>query len=112
VIEFWFAVGYVVLVDVEHHPLRFHFRLVGTEIVRREGIDPTGRYLGDVPLVELREMLDLAYRHAVAARAPVRNVRDPFLDGGMRRYEVIDLPLSSDGDTIDMQPVLRRPRQP
>jgi hypothetical protein len=101
-LEFTFALGNVVLIDVTHDPLRFRFRLVGTRIVNYEGIDPTGRYLDDLPLLELRQMLDGAYRHVVAAREPVRNMRERFLDGRMRRFEVLDLPLSSDGTTIDM----------
>jgi hypothetical protein len=101
-LEFRFALGNIVLVDVEHAPMRFRFRLVGTEVVKYEGVDPTGKYLDELHLAELRQMLDGAYRDAVAARVPVHNVRERFLDGRMRRFEVLDLPLSADGDTIDM----------
>jgi hypothetical protein len=101
-LEFKFALGNVVLIDVTHNPLRFRFRLVGTQIVQYEGVDPTGLYLEELPLVELRQMLDGAYRHLVAAREPMRNMRERFLDGRMRRFEVLDLPLSSDGETVDM----------
>jgi hypothetical protein len=101
-IEFRFALGHVVLVDVVPDPLRFHFRLVGTEIVRREGFDPTGQYLDQLQFTEIRDMLDGAYRAAVAAATPVHNIRQRVLDGRMRRYEALDLPLSADGRTIDM----------
>src|SRR5215467_5972175 len=35
-LEFGFALGHVVLVEVTRPPLRFRFRLVGTEVVRYE----------------------------------------------------------------------------
>jgi hypothetical protein len=101
-IEFQFVLGNVVLIDVTHDPLRFRFRLVGTNIVYHEGIDPTGLYLDELPLVEGRQVLDSAYRHVVAAREPVRNIRERILDGRTRRFEALLLPLSSDDKTVDM----------
>jgi hypothetical protein len=101
-LEFRFALGNVLLIDVTHNPLRFRFRLFGANLVYHEGIDPTGLYLEELPLVELRQMLDGAYRHVVAAREPVRNMRERVLDGRMRRFEALLLPLSSDGETVDM----------
>ena len=38
---------HVMLIDVEHAPLRFRYSLVGTEVVRNLGADMTGRYLDE-----------------------------------------------------------------
>src|SRR3546814_20411514 len=34
--------------DVEHHPFRIRYRLVGTRVVQATGMDITGRYLDEM----------------------------------------------------------------
>src|SRR5690242_10042588 len=49
-LEFWFAVGYVSLIDVSGAPgaRRYFFRLDGTRQVELFGVDFTGKYLHQV----------------------------------------------------------------
>jgi hypothetical protein len=39
---------YVFMVDLSGDPPRWRYRLIGTEIVARLGVEPTGRFLDDV----------------------------------------------------------------
>lgn len=92
------------LLDVEQHPLRFVFRLVGTGIVEFFGDDPTGR-----DLCEVFERFDetIAYRDlAMVAREGEPRWRrgTPVLsnDGTVDRLERVYLPCARDGTTVDM----------
>src|SRR5215471_13459596 len=53
-LDFPYALGYVMLVDVLREPLRFRVRLHGTEITRRVFYDLTGKLLDDIPDPEYR----------------------------------------------------------
>ncbi len=101
-VEIGFALGYILLIDVRHDPLRFRFRLVGTHTPRRQGIDLTGVWLDDLPLPEVRAAMQASYAEVVAARAPSRVVRDEVRDDLRLRWEVLRLPLAADGETVDM----------
>lgn len=101
-IDFSYALANVALVDVLREPLRFYFRVVGTEIARRDGVDLTGRYAEDHPLPQYRALLRQAYSDVVAAAAPAIFRRDRLMDDRLRQYEVLYLPLAADGVTVDM----------
>jgi hypothetical protein len=102
-IDLKYVLGKLLLVDVLREPLQFRFRLVGTELVKRLGVDLTGRTLDDYPDPEYREFLRQRYTAAVAARRPLSSIQTRLiLDGRLRRYEALLLPLASDGVTVDM----------
>jgi len=101
-LEFRYILGNIAIAEVERDPLRFRFRLVGTEIVQRDGTDLTGRYTEDHPQPEYRALMHRAYSEVIEAGQPRCHARERLLDGRMRRYEVLYLPLASDGQTIDM----------
>lgn len=100
--DFKFALGVVTLIDVLYEPLRFRFRLIGSVMAQRMGWDLTGRMVDDVPDAEYRESLVAAYRQMVADRQPSSTLYERQMDGKNRRFEVLRLPLASDGKTIDM----------
>jgi hypothetical protein len=52
-----FLLGSLSLLEVEPEPLRFRYRLVGTDIVDRLGFELTGRWLDDHPDPALRPFL-------------------------------------------------------
>jgi len=56
-----FLLGNLMIIDVTYDPLRFHFRLIGTNLACRMGRDWTGRPLDTYPGVEFREHLQKAY---------------------------------------------------
>ena len=95
--------GHVLLVDVEHAPRRFRFRLVGTEIVDSYGIDLTGKYTDAVMPDSYRRLIERHYTQAVDARSPVVH-RMEFSEWPGKVHELIrlTLPLSDDDDRVNM----------
>jgi hypothetical protein len=96
------------LVDVERRndcdtPYRFRYRLVGTGIVERNGSDPTGRYLDDFENRPFHETILADYARCAAERRPVAASRR-FMDATGRHwlYQRLVLPLSEDGDKVNM----------
>jgi hypothetical protein len=101
-LDFAYALGDITLVDVRHDPLRFSFRLDGSRHVERFGFDMTGRSLDEFPFPEMRLAIFESYRDVVEHREPRRHHRDLESSGRWFRYEALLLPLSGDGQTIDM----------
>lgn len=89
------------IIDVTHDPLRFHFRLIGSNLASRMGHDWTGRPLDIYPGVEFREHLQKAYEAVVSGGQPVANSRRLVLDDRHYQYDGLILPLSTDGAAID-----------
>jgi hypothetical protein len=98
-----FILGSLILVDVLADPLRFRYRLVGTNLAWRRGVDLTGSLLDQHPDQRLRE-------EAVAACRIVVDTRRPYLfrprfvgtSGTSFNYEALLLPLSSDDAAVEM----------
>jgi hypothetical protein len=91
------------LVDVVDDERRFVYRLVGTADVAMRGYDPTGKSVAEGffgPNVEEA----LAYYDYVARYAEPYCYRGPYRapDGALENEDVIFLPLSEDGDTVNM----------
>src|SRR5882724_3611992 len=98
-----YILGKLLLVDVEREPLRFRFRLVGTELAARSGVELTGRTLDDYPSPEYREFMRRRYTQTVDERRPLSSVQTRLVvDDQIRRYEALLLPLAADGETVDM----------
>lgn len=125
-VELRFAIGNMTLLDVLHDPVRFRFRLVGTLMAQRMGFDHTGKMIDEITDVEYRDSLITAYRQIIDGRRPSTVLYERVIDGKPRRFEVLRLPLSADGDTINMlllcpqyfdplperSPVATQPREP
>lgn len=95
---------WVFLMDVAHDPLTFRYRLIGTGIVNFLGRDFTGRTInvenyGDraVTMIEIFATA-IRRRGVTAVRGALFYV--PFRD--FQRFCWTMMPLSTDGDTIDM----------
>ncbi len=93
------------LANVEHNPLRFRYRLIGSEIVHVLGDDLTGRYfdecfdnfVGSRPYATLVEMC-MTGRPAWRRGAAVLTRKDYRV----REMERIFLPFATDGVTVDL----------
>jgi hypothetical protein len=96
-----FLLGNLMIIDVTHDPLRFHFRLIGTNLASRMERDWTGRPLDTYPGVEFRQHLQKTYEAVVGGGRPVANSRRLLVDRRYYRYDGLILPLSTDGKTID-----------
>lgn len=100
--DFAYILGHVLLIEALYDPLRFRFRLHGSELARRAGYDMTGKWADALPGDENRMVLLERCRSLVQERRPQMARMARVLDGDMYRYEVMWVPLSDDGDTINM----------
>jgi hypothetical protein len=101
-LDFGYILGWVMLVDVVYDPLRFKFRIYGSELVQRMGFDITGKYLSDHPSAEFRGHVEQQWRQVAEKGAASHSRFDRWIDGRHMRFESLRLPLSSDGTTVDM----------
>jgi hypothetical protein len=92
------------LVEVERHPLRFRYRLVGTEHVTTLGRDATGAYLDEVHPRFARSSAHALFA-AAAERGEVGFYQGPpvyFIERDHWAIERLILPLAHDGRGVDM----------
>jgi hypothetical protein len=107
-LDFAYVLGDVVLIEVTRGSAdgaarwRFRYRLVGSKIVARDGYDLTGKFLDDLPEPEYRERVRATWTGVCETGAPAHHVRELVLDGRLRSYEVVVLPLAGNGSDIDM----------
>lgn len=102
-LDFAYVLGHVMLIDVAHNPLRFSFRLYGSALLdRHQATDMTGRDLDDHPRPEFRRYLRAEWTDTITRAAPSHGFFDRLVDDDLRNFESLRLPLSSDGETIDM----------
>jgi hypothetical protein len=98
-----FALGHLLLMDViGPPPWRFRYRLIGSALTQRAGRDLTGRMVEEIPEPEYRASVVAWHGAVVEARAPQRNLTRRVIDARWQHYELLTLPLSSDGETVDM----------
>lgn len=93
---------HITLVDVVDDPRRYVYRLVGTSEVELRAFDPTGKPVAEAYFATSAEEALKHYDTARTTRAP-HYVADPFQ--AVDRFigeEDLFLPLSSDGDKVNM----------
>ena len=95
--------GRIALIDVEYEPKRYRFRLIGSRMTEVLGRDSTGRYVDELYNDDFYETAVGPYERVLRDREPVT------LHGNMKRmgkeflrFHSLDLPLSSDGERVDM----------
>jgi hypothetical protein len=101
-LEFSYILGHVVLLDVLYDPLRFRYRLVGTTLAAGTGYDLTGSFVDEHPDVEYRAYVTARYVETVTSRRPTGGVYALLMDRKLRQYQCLRVPLSDDGQTINM----------
>jgi len=95
--------GWITLVDVEPDPTRFRYRLVGTNITELMGRDATGAYLDELYPASVEPVATSSFRDLVRSGTPNRVLGTMrHAERGFLSFESVDLPLSSDGQTVDM----------
>ncbi len=98
-----YVLGGVILLDVLHEPLRFRYRLIGSGLTLRRGLDLSGQLMDDHPNPEIRAVAIACNRTVVESRQPqVWHWRLPTVQGHRVAYEGVNMPLSADGRAIDM----------
>ncbi len=96
-----FALGFISLIDVHRAPLRFYFRLDGSKQVELFGIDCTRRYLDEAMPQDHARMAAASYSEVVERREPRCHTREVLFRRRMLGYEIVILPFSEDGETVD-----------
>jgi len=91
------------MIDVERNPMRFRYRLVGTDFARNMGHDLTGRYLDEVHpgFAEISK----AYVRAVTEQRPDYRNGHVLFAAAQRDYKRIErllVPLARNGVDVDM----------
>jgi len=95
--------GHLQLVDIFHDPLRFRYRLIGTAITELAGRDSTGRWFDELYGPAFVAEAFKSYIWVIEQRLPMRvSATWQHVGKGHIKYESLDLPLSSDGRTIDL----------
>lgn len=106
-VEMKFALGGITLFDI-HRPsdtnpaLRFRYRLIGSDIVARDGFDLTGRFLDELPLAQYRGLIEGRLKALVENPAPLLIHNKQFYDQRWYDYEAIWLPLAGDHVNVDI----------
>jgi PAS domain len=92
------------LLDVEREPLRFKYRLLGTEQVLAMGSNPIGRWLDEVhPEFVTHEHYDDYVRLAVSGTPSFRSGLPAFhTDKRFVSLQRLLLPLARDGHAVDL----------
>lgn len=97
-----YILGNLSLVDVFYDPLRFFFRVHGTESVERAGRDLTGKFLDELPNASLRNIIHTNLARTIEKRAPLSVFHERLVATRVFGYlEVLVLPFSSDQEMID-----------
>jgi hypothetical protein len=103
--------GFLLLVDVVPQapdalgqPVnpRFRYRLFGTEFVFYHSADLTGHWLDDIPNDAFRTELLALYRGVVRDGEMRTLSYDYMRDEQRHRFQAVLLPLSSDGETVNI----------
>lgn len=95
--------GWIVLVDVEHEPVRFRYRLIGTNITHLVGRDATGAYLDELYPPSAERVATSSFREILQSKTPNRILGTMHhAEKGFLEFEAVDLPLSADGETVNM----------
>lgn len=95
----------IMLVDVERTDsgeAEFRYRLSGTGIRSVHGYDATGLRPRDLTPEAYGKLIHAHYRAAVEARQPLAHVIVMITNKKQRSYARLILPLSEDGETINM----------
>lgn len=95
--------GQILLIDVEHNPRRYRFRLVGIGVVELLKRDLTGHYFEEVYTPAQLETLTKSSEYCIKTKLPIRiRSRLDYADRSHVHVEILEMPLSSDGETVDM----------
>src|SRR5271154_1583883 len=102
-----YILGNLSLLDVDYDPLRFRYRIHATNLSRRMKKEMTNKNIDDIPVSDHAMRVRKHFTEVIQRRVPVIYKRggsdSDFPDDLLPHdYEVLVLPLSNDGITINM----------
>jgi hypothetical protein len=92
---------FVMLINVADAPFDLSYRLVGTEITNRSARDYTGTRIADLPHQRPPSQVWDLFSDAAHQRRPLCALI-PRADAGTEGVKILVMPLSADGDRVDM----------
>jgi hypothetical protein len=101
-LDLGFMLERIALTEVHEEPRRYRLRIVGSWWKTVAGFETTGLWLEDWPHANQRKLTADTYETLIAARRPLRAVRDAWVDDKKLSYEILLLPLSEDDTRISM----------
>ncbi len=111
-IDFAYALGRVSIIEVRRDALRFFYRLVSSRLTEHLGYEMSGKFVDDIPDIEMREFTRAFYERALEGEAPLHEAGTFVVSGQRWWHEVLVLPLASDGGNIDMLLIYRNTLPP
>ena len=112
VLDLRYVLGNLMLVEVIGAPPRFRIRVHGNNLSERAGYELTGKMLDELPQNEFRKGVGEKWTEVAATGEPMHCDDDMRIKGRPYRYESIILPLSADGETVNMELVAVMPSEP
>ena len=100
--ELPFCLGWINLVDVAYHPLRFRYRLVGSVIAECYGKDVTGLSVEDIAPVSYAKVVRENFTEAVHACAPLLHELQFSDEAASHPMLRLTLPLSDNDRDVNM----------
>jgi hypothetical protein len=99
-----YIMGNLSLLDVTYDPLQFRYRIYASNLAQQIGTEMTNKSIDDIPGGDHARRVRAHFTEVVERRVPMTYMRDKrFTYQGMtHNCEVLVLPLSADGTTIDM----------
>lgn len=94
-------VGLLLTLDVHRDPLRFLYRYIGETLKTRTGLDLVGTFVDEHPEMAFRHMATGLLTDIVDKGRPYAVARDMQLDRRVRRYDMLAVPLATDGKTVE-----------
>jgi hypothetical protein len=95
-VDFPYILGYVTLVDVEHAPRRYRFRLDGSILAMLSGMDYTGKYLDQLGLPDYIDFIAAGYDRVVDNVHPYAYRKEGAFDTKNFDEETLILPLGNE----------------
>ncbi len=95
--------GRLHFIDVEYDPFRLRYRLIGTTTTEKLNRDMTGRYFDEIYPPHILSDALAAYHWLTENRKPLRQFGNAlYADKSIYEFELINLPLSDDGERVNM----------
>ena len=103
IVDFKYILGRLNLVEVQRNPLRFRYRVHGTECARLLGYDMTGKFVDQYPDPVYSARVRRNFTSVVENRLPRCDLgKREIVDGRIIQFEALILPLAKDGEIVDM----------
>ena len=101
--ELKYILGNLSIVDVTYNPLNFRYRIYGTKLTNRLGKEMTNKSVDEFPSQQHSALARAHFTEVVEYRVPIAHVRYHLSNksDSPPECEVLVLPLSDDGKTID-----------